>query len=106
MRDFFGFLTIFDWITPAIGLIEDLANDPTLFQTNSWTFFIPYGNSLAAGWNAAQIQKMLKENDIHTWGWQYDWPRDEYFFSVPIEQADEAQYLMSNNGIPVGLDVG
>lgn len=99
MLKLFELLSVFDWITPAKGFVEDICNDPTLLQTNSWTFFIPYDESLASGYNARQIEKMMDENGIHHWGSQIT--GGEYFFSVKIEQAFAAEYLLANAGVPI-----
>ncbi len=101
MRRIFEFLTIFDWITPTIGFAEDIINDQTLLQSNSWTFFVPYDQSLNAGWNAVGIHKMLHHNGIQWWGAQYDFPTGKYFFSVRVEQAQWAEYLLLCHGIPL-----
>ncbi len=102
MRRIFEFLTIFDWITPSIGFIEDIIHDPTLLQSNSWTFFVPYDQSLNAGWNARDIERLLEKHGIRHWGGQYTFPNGEYFFSVKLEQAQWAEYLLLRHGIPLG----
>lgn len=92
-------LTIFDWITPTIGFVEDAINDPTLLHTNSWVFFIPYDGALDSGWNAAMIERMLSDYGIKHWGSQIT--NGKFFFSVPKNQARWAEYLITGSGIPV-----
>lgn len=99
MRGLFDFLSIFDWVTPTVGIIESLANDPTFFGTNSWTFFVPYNDSLRNGWNAAHIRTLLEENGIKVWGKQIS--GGEFFFSVSRDQAQWAEYLLLRNNIPL-----
>lgn len=99
MRGLFDFLSIFDWVTPTLGIIESLANDPTFFGTNSWTFFVPYDDSLGAGWNAAQIKSLLEKNGIKVWGKQIS--GGEFFFSVSRDQARWAENLLSQHSIPL-----
>lgn len=99
MREVFEFLSIFDWITPTIGFVQDLVNDPTPLQSNSWTFFVPYNESLGCGWNAANIERMLNQSGVKTWGGQLT--NGEYFFSVNLNQAQWAEYLLQRNGIPL-----
>jgi hypothetical protein len=99
MRSLFDFLSIFDWVTPSVGIVENIINDPTFFGTNSWTFFVPYDASLKNGWNAAHIKKLLEENGIKTWGKQIS--GGEFFFSVSREQAQWAEYLLLRNNIPL-----
>lgn len=99
MKEVFEFLSIFDWLTPTIGLIEDLINDPTPFASNSWTFFIPYDQSLESGWNAAMIERLMRGYGIKTWGSQIT--GGELFFSVKKEQAQWAEYLLNQNSVPL-----
>ena len=99
MKEFFELLSIMDWITPAKGFVEDIINDPTLLQSNSWTFFIPYDQSLESGWNARGVQKLMKQHGIKTWGSQIT--GGEFFFSVKQEQAQWAEYLLNQNSIPL-----
>lgn len=99
MRKFLEFLSNFDWITPSIGLIEDVINDPTLLQTNSWTFFVPYDESINRGWNAFDIADLMKQHGIKTWGRQIT--GGELFFSVKLQQARWGEYLLLKNGIPL-----
>lgn len=99
MRALFEFLSIFDWITPFAGFIEDLANDPTPLQSNSWTFFIPYDKALQNGRNALDIENLLRQNGVKTWGRQIT--GGDLFFSVNLEQARWAEYLLLRAGIPL-----
>lgn len=95
----FEALSIFDWVTPAKGFVEDAINDPTLFQVNSWTFFIPYDASLEAGYNARMIERLMDRHSVKRWGSQIT--GGEFFFTVPKEQAQWAEYLMLQSGIPI-----
>jgi hypothetical protein len=99
MRKLFEFLSIFDWITPSIGLLEDIVNDPTVFQSNSWTFFVPYDRSLSDGWNAFDIEGLMRSYGIKSWGGQIT--NGEYFFSVKLEQAQWAEYVLLRHGVPL-----
>lgn len=101
MREFFEFLTIFDWITPSFGFVEDFINDPTLLRSNSWTFFIPYDQAVNTGWNADAIESLMEQHGIHHWGGQYTYPNNEFFFSVKLEQAQWAEYLLLRFGVPI-----
>lgn len=99
MYQIFGFLSIFDCITPIIGFVEDFINDPTPLQTNSWTFFIPYDTALGNGWNAVDIEDLLDQHGIKHWGSQIT--NGDLFFSVKREQAAWAEYLLLRNRIPI-----
>jgi hypothetical protein len=99
MRGLIELMTIFDWITPTVGFIEDFYNDPTPLQTNSWTFFVPYDESLSGGWNAAMIERTLSQNGVKHWGGQITGGR--YFVSVPVDQARRAEHLLTGQGVPL-----
>ncbi len=99
MKELFEFFSIFDWITPLKGLWEDIINDPTLLQSNTWTFFIPYNQALKNGWNCRDIEKLMKDYGIKTWGSQITC--GELFFSVKLEQAQWAEYLLLREGVPI-----
>jgi hypothetical protein len=97
MRGLFEFLSIFDWITPSVGFIEDFINDPSLI--NNWTFFVPYDQSLKSGWNAVDIENLLNQYGVKTWGGQIT--NGEFFFCVSLEQAQWAEYLLIRYGVPL-----
>lgn len=99
MRALIELLTVFDWITPVKGFVEDAINDPTPLQTNSWTFFIPFDGALSSGYNPAMIKKMLKKHGIKYWGGQIT--NGNFFFSVPRDQARWTEHLITGHGIPV-----
>jgi hypothetical protein len=73
------FFALFDWVTPAANIVETVINDPTPLQTRSWTFFIPYREALAAGWNERDIRKELNARD--------------------------AEFLIKSSGLPVVYDL-
>lgn len=102
MRGLFELFSNFDWITPIIGFGQDIKNDPTLMQSNSWTFFIPYDQALNSGWNPFQIEDLLNRHGIKTWGGQLT--AGQYFFSVGLETARWAEYIFLKYGIPLTED--
>jgi hypothetical protein len=97
------FFALFDWVTPAANIVETVINDPTPLQTRSWTFFIPYREALAAGWNERDIRKELKRRGIKTWGSQIT--NGELFFSVNLSNARDAEFLIKSSGLPVVYDL-
>ncbi len=99
MRKLFEIFSIFDWITPSIGFLEDIINDPTLLQSNTWTFFVPYDQAIKSGWNAFDVEDLMKQHGIKMWGSQIT--GGEFFFSVKLEQAQWAEYLLLRYGVPV-----
>lgn len=99
MRKIFEALSIFDWITPLVGITETFYHDPTPLQSNSWTFFIPYNSAQRAGWNEQDIRGMLHQHRIDSWGSQIT--NGELFFTVSQDQAQWAEYLLLRNGIPL-----
>jgi hypothetical protein len=92
-------LSTFDWLTPTKGFIEDAINDPTPLQSNTWTFFIPYGDALGAGWAARDIEELLAKHGIKTWGGQIT--GGEYFVSLPLASAGWAEYVLMRYGVPM-----
>lgn len=103
MLKLFEFLSIFDWITPAANIVETVANDPTPLQSNSWTFFVPYRQSLKSGHNAKDIERLFRRNGIHFWGSQVT--NGEYFVSVGLDQARQAEYLLQRQGVPLKFNL-
>lgn len=99
MKGLFEFFAIFDWITPLASLVESIGNDPTLFQSNSWTFFIGYDEALGKGWNGFDIERLMTQHGIKSWGRQV--VGGEFFFSVNLEQAQWAEYLLLKHNVPV-----
>jgi hypothetical protein len=99
MFKIFEALTMFDWITPLWGMFQDIRHDPTLLQTNSWTFFIPYEKSAQGGWNGFAITGLLNRYGIKTWGSQIT--NGQFFFSVKLDQAQWAEYLLLRKGVPI-----
>ena len=99
MRKLLEILSTFDWLTPTKGFIEDAINDPTPFQSNSWTFFIPYGDALGTGWSARGIEDLLAKHGIHTWGSQIT--GGEFFFSVRLDKAGWAEYVLMQYQVPI-----
>lgn len=99
MRQLFDAISVFDWITPTWGFIETFWNDPTPLQSNSWTFFVPYDESLTSGWNAVDIEKLLNQHGIKTWGGGFG--EGEYCFTVSLGQAQWAEYLILRHRIPL-----
>lgn len=101
MRQVFAVLGWADFITPIKGLVDTFLNDPSLLQNDSWTFFIPYSRALKVGWNMMDIEKLLKQHGVKSWGVQYQATADEYFFTVSRNQAGWAEYLLNTYGVPI-----
>jgi hypothetical protein len=99
VRKIFEALSIFDWITPLVGMAETAYHDPTLLQSNSWTLFIPYDNALRAGWNERDIRELLDRQGISSWGSQIT--NGELFFNVSSDQAEWAQDTLREYGVPL-----
>lgn len=106
MRGIFRFLSIFDWITPLWSIADDICHDPMMI--NSWSFFVPYGDAIGGGWDAASINRLLKQHGIGAYGKLYapyavgwDDVGEQYMFSVPLDQARWAEYVLLKNGVPL-----
>jgi hypothetical protein len=103
MRRLFEFLSLFDWITPAVNIAETVVNDPTPLQSNSWTFFVPYQQALKAGYNGRDIEQLFKRSGIYFWGSQIT--NGEFFCSVRLDQARQAEELLQRHGIPLKFNL-
>lgn len=99
MRQLFEILAIFDWVTPVVGLAETFAHDQTLLQTNSHTFFVNYDDLLRYGWNANEVQGLLREYGIDSWGSQIT--GNKFHFTVYAQQETAARELFLSKGIPI-----
>jgi len=110
MRELFRLFTIFDWVTPFVSWIDDLRHDPTFMMQNSWSFIIPYDEAIAAGWDAASIDRLLRKHGIGSYGRLYapyavslpnGYEGERYAFSVPLRQAKWAEYVLMRHGVPI-----
>jgi hypothetical protein len=99
MRKLFQFFAAFDWISPTIGFLEDVWNDPTIMGKNTWTFFFSYSELIDRGWDPYSLRRILGGYGIKCWGSQLT--RDRYFFNVDIKQASWAEYILGANNIPI-----
>jgi hypothetical protein len=98
MRKLFEALSIFDWITPTVALIEDVAEGGP-FNHDAWTFFVPYDRAIGRGWSAARIEDLLAQHGIKMRGGLVH--LGEYFFKVNLDQAAWAEYILASHGIPL-----
>lgn len=98
IRKFFEFLSIFDWVTPVIAVLEGIPEGGPL-SLNAWTFFIPYDEAISQGWSAVHIENLLKQHGVKTWGSLVH--LGEFFFRVRLEQARWAEYVLVRYGVPV-----
>ena len=84
-----AFGAMFDWITPLVAGIKDLANGP------HHTLLIPHD----CGWSGRAIERLLRRNGVKTWGAMI--VRGLIMITVPLAQAYWAYYLLSREGIPI-----
>jgi hypothetical protein len=54
---------------------------------------------LESGWNAFSVEKLMKQYGVKTWGGQIT--GGEFFFSVKLEQAQWAEYLLNRHNVPI-----
>jgi len=88
--DWVKLATIPDWITPTIGIIQDIANGP------SETFVMAEN----AGHSGREVEALLKARGVKSWGWMgLPFPQDGIMFSVSKRQASWARYILSQNGV-------
>jgi hypothetical protein len=98
MRKLFEILSLIDWITPAVSFLEDVAEGGPL-NLSAWTFFIPYDKAVRKGWSQAHIEELLSHYGIKTWGGLVNF--GHFSFSVKLEQAAWAEYILARNLIPI-----
>ena len=98
MRRLFEILSLIDWISPVAAFIQDVAEGGPL-NLNAWTFFIPYDRAVSKGWSEAHIEELLSHFGVRTWGGLVNF--GEFSFSVKLEQAAWAEYILTSHQIPV-----
>ena len=81
--------SIFDWITPLVAFAHDAVNGP------QHTLFI----DRACGWSARQIEKMLRDHGVRTWGLMI--VNDQIMITMRRSQARWADYLVQREGLPL-----
>jgi hypothetical protein len=79
----------FDWITPLITVVQDLANGP------GHTFLIPND----CGWSGRDIEDLLRRRGVRSWGHMV--VKHSLMLRVRQKQARWAQYLLERAGIPL-----
>ena len=98
MRKLFEILSLLDWITPTVAFFEDVAHGGPV-NLNAWTFFIPYDKAIRKGWSQAHIEALLSHYGVKTWGGLVNF--GQFSFSVTLEQAAWAEYILTRNQIPI-----
>ncbi len=83
------FGTNFDWISPALAAVRDVANG------GNYTFFVPEG----CGWAARDIRLMLQGHGVRVWGLMT--VNRLIMLTVRRAQARWAEYLMLRYGVPL-----
>jgi hypothetical protein len=95
---FFELLSIFDWVTPAIAAVEDVVEGGPV-NLDAWTFFIPYEEAAKGGWSSGDIENLLSQYGIRTWGGLFNF--GQFCFRVKLKQAAWAEYILTKHGIPM-----
>jgi hypothetical protein len=78
----------FDWITPLVTIVRNYRNRPS----------VGYNVPVDGGWSAYAVSGLLKEYGIKHWGLCIF--QDTIMFRLRLGQAEFAQYLFDQNGIP------
>ncbi len=114
MKRLLAFIAIFDWTALPRVIVETLFHADwgaarqkhgvlglgleaagSIAATNTYTFFVP----LDSPWGGAEIGALLRSKGITMWGAAY--ANGEMFFRVRRQQADWAQYVMLQAGVPL-----
>lgn len=106
IRTIWGALCQIDWGEAMArgGILAVIAEFfRALTGLSAWPFFVP----AERGWQPSAIRSILHTYGIPTWGWGTQ--GGEYFFQVKLRQANWAQYLLRQHGVPLSgqlLDEG
>jgi hypothetical protein len=96
----FQILSIFDWITPSKAIVDDVKHSIEVGSPlHAWTFYLPYQKSVKKAWNGRDIEKLLKQNGIKSWG-HMDY-FNEYLFRVDLDDAQKAERILTKAGVPL-----
>ena len=89
--DPFEFLSSSDWFTPMKGIFEMIWHGPF----GGHTFYI----DLDSGYTGAKCVKLLRSHGIITYAECI--AKGDAFWTVPKEQAEEAERILLQAGIPL-----
>lgn len=99
MANILDFLTVFDWISPAIGLATDLLTDP--LQSNHTTLFMDSEGLDMAGVNPKEVFRLLKDNGYQPSNLQSALTPTgmKFHITIPAGWEGGARELLALNGI-------
>jgi hypothetical protein len=89
LDDFLDLMSNFDPISPALTLIQDALNGPS----------VDFAVSAYAGWTKGDIRRLLSDKAVKTWG--FDLSDTVLTFTVRTSQATWAYYLLDREGVPI-----
>jgi hypothetical protein len=89
LGDFLDLMSNFDPISPAVTLIQDALNGPS----------VDFAVSAYAGWTKGKIRRLLSENGVKSWG--FNLSDTVLTFTVRTSQAKWAYYLLDREGVPI-----
>jgi hypothetical protein len=89
LDDFLDLMSNFDPISPALTLIQDALNGPS----------VDFAVSAYAGWTRGNIRRLLSDKGVKTWG--FDLSDTVLTFTVRTSQATWAYYLLDREGVPI-----
>jgi hypothetical protein len=97
-RTLWGALRQADWQEAAqrggiLAVIVEFLR--ALTGLSAWPFFVP----LESDWRPSTIRPILDDHGIDSWGWGKQ--DHEFFFQVKLRQANWAQYLLQQHGVPL-----
>jgi hypothetical protein len=105
LRTFWASLRHADWDEAAsrgpLALLAEFFR--ALMGLSAWPFFVP----IESEWHPSTIRSILDAHGIESWGWGKH--GGEFFFQVKLRQANWAQYLLLQRGVPISgqlLDEG
>jgi hypothetical protein len=89
LDDFLDLMSNFDPISPALTLIQDALNGPS----------VDFAISAYAGWTKGDIRRLLSRHGVKVWGFSFS--ETNLLFSVRKSQAKWAYYLLDREGVPI-----
>jgi hypothetical protein len=89
LDDFLDLMSNFDPISPALTLIQDALNGPS----------VDFAVSAYAGWTKGKIRRLLSKHGVKVWG--FDLSDTILTFTVRTSQAKWAYYLLDREGVPI-----
>ena len=81
----------FNWITPAVAILQDIMNGPT----------VHFGVAALSDWDKRSIKRLLKRHGINCWGLMYTLNMQDLMFGVHRSQAKRVYAVLKEAEVPL-----